>query len=232
MRLRVAGVGPRVTAEHVAGELIEHQHERQAAARSPVPSVQLATQRRFDGRAEACLHFRVEHGPAAEPTLHLTHQLGFGGRRRAEPEAQHVFGRDGSRAGAGVARERSREGRALQQSSRVGLEARPFGQAEHLTEPWQVAKRAVAQPKVACQPIAIRIVEPTLDQAQDGFDLRALLGNARRATVFDASALFAQELRDRPAKLTRHIDPCVDGALLGQSGWQQLPVAERADHVA
>jgi hypothetical protein len=89
-RLLVGGVGPGVAAEHVAGELVEHDDERQAALRLLAPGVQLSRRRPLVEVAEAVRHLAVEGLVLLEP---LVSELAVAGLALpAEPEGEDVRG--------------------------------------------------------------------------------------------------------------------------------------------
>src|SRR5919112_1009061 len=89
-RCSVGGVGASVAAEHVAGELVEHDDERQAAPRIVAPAVEVA-----------CCGLVVETGepicdPGVEPwvfTEPLVAELAVAGLAfAAEPEVEYFLG--------------------------------------------------------------------------------------------------------------------------------------------
>src|SRR5215211_3003662 len=89
-RRPVGGVGAPVAAEHVAGELVEHDDERQAAPGILAPAVEAAGGRLLVEIGEPVRDPGVELGVFAEP---LIAELAVAGLAlTAEPEIEHLLG--------------------------------------------------------------------------------------------------------------------------------------------
>src|SRR5918993_269589 len=89
-RRSVGGVGASVAAEHVAGELIEHDDERQAAPRIVAPAVEVAGCGLLVETGELVCDPGIELGVFTEP---LVAELAIAGLAfAAEPEIEYFVG--------------------------------------------------------------------------------------------------------------------------------------------
>ena len=89
-RRPVGGVGASVATEHVAGELVEHDDERQAAPCIVAPAVEVARGGLLVETGEPVRNPGVEVGVFAEP---LVAELAVAGLAfAAEPEVEDLLG--------------------------------------------------------------------------------------------------------------------------------------------